>query len=117
MALRLTDIMIHLLLLNLLIPRYESNHYEIPIYDENVINSLIFSSKFMNKQPVIINSEIDDWCSNSDIFTIKNLYLKYGQDSFECGTSTELAMMHRINPDEITLKLYLRRVGDDVQWR
>ena len=82
---------------------------EIPIYDAEHTNALIFRSKYLNKNPVIINSNPSDWFTNTKFFSIKNLYLNYGNDAFQCGTSTDLAKMIRPHPDEITLSLYLRK--------
>lgn len=87
----------------------DANYNQISVLDEKEINSLIFSSTYMNKQPLIIKSQIKDWFLNPSFFSIKSLYLNYGGDSFECGTSTDLSMMHNPKPDEITLKLYLRK--------
>eukprot|EP01084_Bolivina_argentea_P245720 411314_1 len=86
-----------------------SANSDIAVYNSDNIDSFVFNTFFSNHKPVVINSDLHDWYSNTQFFDIKTLYQHYGDNTFEYGTSIDLAMTSRHPQDDIPLKLYLRK--------
>ena len=66
-----------------------------------------FNSKYLFKQPVLIDTKIEDW-ADPDFWSKKSLVKNYGDFLFEAGRSLELVLNSGIGSTAISLRDWLR---------